>query len=99
MSKALKSVVRRLQLEIRICRLVLKDSRSSQPVRLLLWLSLAHALSPMDLVAPDFFALLGEVDDPIIIPALFIAVLNLIPQEVIEDCRVEVIKADQIAWS
>lgn len=46
----------------------------------------------MDLVAPDFFALLGEVDDPIIIPSLFIAVLNLIPQEVIEDCRVEVIK-------
>ena len=98
MPKVLKSAAHRLQVEIRICRLVLKDSRAPGPARLLLWLALAHALSPIDLV-PDFVPLLGQLDDLIIVPALLIAALKLIPKEVIEDCRAEAIVADQIARS
>ena len=98
MSKALKSAAYRLQVEIRICRLVLRDSRAPRPAKLLLWLALAHALSPIDLV-PDFVPLLGQLDDLIIVPALLIAALKLIPKEVIEDCRAEAIVADQIARS
>ncbi|MEO6825116.1 MAG: DUF1232 domain-containing protein [Nitrosospira sp.] len=96
MPKGLKLAAHRLQLEIRICRLVLKDSRTPRPARLLLWLALAHALSPMDLV-PDFFPLLGQVDDLIIVPTLLIAALKLVPKEVIEDCRTEAMKAGRTA--
>ncbi len=98
MSKALKSAAHRLQVEISICRLVLKDSRASRPAKLLLWLALAHALSPIDLV-PDFIPLLGQLDDLIIVPALLIAALKLIPKEAIEDCRAKAIMADQTARS
>jgi uncharacterized membrane protein YkvA (DUF1232 family) len=98
MSKPLKSAAHRLQLEIRICRLVLKDSRTSGPAKLALWLALAHALSPMNLV-PDFFPLLGQVDDLIIVPMLLLAALKLIPKEVIEDCRTEAMRADRTARS
>ncbi len=94
MSKAPKLAAHRLQLEIRICRLVLKDSRAPRPAKLLLWVALAHALSPMDLV-PDFIPLLGQLDDLIIVPALLIAALELIPKEVIEDCRAQAMMADQ----
>ena len=98
MSKALKSAAHRLQVEIRICRLVLKDSRAPRPAKLLLWLALAHALSPIDLV-PDFIPLLGQLDDLIIVPAFLIAALKLIPKEVIEDCRAKAVMADQTARS
>ena len=98
MSKPLKSAAHRLQLEIRICRLVLKDSRTSGPAKLALWLALAHALSPMDLV-PDFFPLLCQVDDLIIVPMLLLAALKLIPKEVIEDCRMQATMADGTSQS
>jgi uncharacterized membrane protein YkvA (DUF1232 family) len=96
MSKALKLAAHRLQLEIRICRLVLKDSRAPWLAKWLLGLALAYALSPIDLVS-DFIPLLGQLDDLIIVPALLILALKLIPKGVIEDCRAQAMMTDELS--
>lgn len=96
MLEMLKSIGDRLQIEIRIFRLVLKDERTPQLPKCLLGLALAYALSPLDLI-PDFIPILGQLDDLIIAPALLILALKLIPQEIMDDCRARVISDETIA--
>jgi uncharacterized membrane protein YkvA (DUF1232 family) len=94
MSRTLKSAAYRLELEIRICRLVLKDGRASRLAKWLLGLALAYALSPINLIS-DLIPFLGQLDDLIIVPALLILTLKLIPKEVIEDCRAQTMMTDR----
>lgn len=96
MFEILKPAVDRLQVEIRIFRLVLKDSRTPLLAKWLLGLALAYALSPLDLI-PDFFPVLGQLDDLIIVPALLILALKLVPKKVLEDCRAKVVKDETIS--
>ncbi|OJY12129.1 MAG: hypothetical protein BGO99_02825 [Nitrosospira sp. 56-18] len=96
MFEMLRSIGDRLQIEIRIFRLVLKDERTPQLSKCLLGLALAYALSPLDLI-PDFIPILGQLDDLIIAPALLILALKLIPQEIVDDCRAKVMADEMIA--
>ena len=96
MFEILKPAVDRLQIEILIFRLVLKDSRTPQLPKLLRGLALAYALSPIDFI-PDFIPILGQVDDLIIVPTLLILALKLIPKEVLEDCRAKVVEDEKIS--
>jgi uncharacterized membrane protein YkvA (DUF1232 family) len=94
MFEGLKSATRRLKLEIRVYQLVLKDRRVPRLGKWLLWLALAYALSPIDLI-PDFIPILGQLDDLIIVPVLLILALKLIPNEVIKDCRAQAPMTDR----
>lgn len=49
-------------------------------------LTLAYALSPIDLI-PDFIPVLGYIDDLVIIPALISLSIKLIPDDVMHDAR------------
>jgi uncharacterized membrane protein YkvA (DUF1232 family) len=82
----LKSISRSFKREVKVYRLVLKDSRTPRPAKLLLGLAIGYLFLPFDVV-PDFIPVLGQLDDVIIVPALAIMALKMIPREVIEDCR------------
>jgi uncharacterized membrane protein YkvA (DUF1232 family) len=49
-------------------------------------LVVAYALSPIDLI-PDFIPVLGYVDDLLLLPALVWLAVQLLPSDVLADCR------------
>lgn len=61
------------------------DPRVSKKAKLIVLLTLAYALSPIDLI-PDFIPILGLLDDLIIIPLGIYLAIKLIPKEVLNDC-------------
>jgi uncharacterized membrane protein YkvA (DUF1232 family) len=56
--------------------------------KLLAVLTVAYALSPVDLI-PDFIPVLGYLDDLLILPALAALTIKLIPSDIMEECRRE----------
>ncbi len=66
-----KSVARYLKYKIKVCQLVLKDSRTPKLAKVLLGIAVAYIPFPFGFI---------------ISPALIIMALRLIPKEVIEYC-------------
>lgn len=54
--------------------------------KLLAWLVVAYALSPIDLV-PDFIPVLGYLDDVILLPAMVWLAVRCVPAPVLSECR------------
>lgn len=48
--------------------------------------AVGYALSPIDLI-PDFFPVLGYLDDLILVPALIWLAMRMVPTAVLTDCR------------
>ncbi|WP_331371347.1 YkvA family protein [Sinorhizobium chiapasense] len=59
----------------------------------------AYALSPVDLI-PDFIPVLGYLDDLVIVPLGIIAVIRLIPDDVLAHLRIEAAKRTErpVSW-
>lgn len=66
--------------------LAYRDPRTPWYARAGVWLVLAYALSPLDLI-PDFVPVLGYLDDVILLPLGIVLVLRLIPAAVWTDSR------------
>ena len=66
--------------------LALKDGRTPVIAKILAGITVAYALSPVDLI-PDFVPVLGYLDDVLLLPALIVLTVKLIPAEVLSDCR------------
>lgn len=62
------------------------DRRTPAPAKLVAGLTVAYALSPIDLL-PDFIPALGLLDDLLIVPAGAALALRLIPPAIMEECR------------
>lgn len=62
-----------------------RDPRVSKKAKLIVLITLAYALSPIDLI-PDFIPVLGLLDDLILIPLGIYLAIKLIPKEVLNDC-------------
>lgn len=56
--------------------------------RALCVLTVAYALSPIDLI-PDFIPVLGFLDDAILLPAMIWLAVRLLPAKVIDTCRLQ----------
>lgn len=76
-----KKVVDNSKKYIELCRLLYKDPRTPRIAKILLWITIGYALSPIDLI-PDFIPVIGYLDDIIILPVLLYLAIKSIPEDV-----------------
>lgn len=91
MLERLKVLGKKVKKEVEVYQSVLKDKDTPKIARIFLGIAIAYALSPIDLI-PDFIPVVGYLDDAIILPILFLVAIKLIPKEVIEKHREQLIK-------
>lgn len=77
----LKERAKKLKSDIPAVFLSLKDKDTPILAKFLAGLTVAYALSPIDLV-PDFIPVLGFLDDVIILPFFVAMTIKLIPKDV-----------------
>ena len=82
----LKERARKLKTDIPALFLALKDKETPVLAKVLAGITVAYALSPIDLV-PDFIPVLGYIDDIILLPMLIVATIKFIPKNVLDRCR------------
>ena len=82
----LKSRAKELKRDILALYFACRDPRLTYLPKIFIILTVAYALSPIDLI-PDFIPILGYLDDLIILPILISLSIRLIPQEIMTECR------------
>lgn len=82
----LKTRARALKREVVAVYLAAKDPRTPWYAKGLVFLIVAYALSPIDLI-PDFVPVLGYLDDLIIIPSGIWLAIRMVPPEVLSEAR------------
>ena len=82
----LKERAAKLKTEIPALFLALKDDETPRCAKILAWITVAYALSPIDLI-PDFVPVLGYLDDLLLLPALAAWTIRLIPPHVMARSR------------
>lgn len=82
----LKASARALKREVLAVYLAAKDPRTPWYAKGLIFLIVAYALSPIDLI-PDFIPVLGYLDDLILIPAGIWLAIRMVPPEVLVEAR------------
>lgn len=82
----LKERAKQLKTEIPAIFLALKNENTPLSAKIMAFITIVYALSPIDLI-PDFIPVLGYLDDALILPALVAITIKLIPSAVLEECR------------
>ncbi len=77
----LKERAARLKTDIPAVYLALKSKDTPVLAKMTAALTVAYALSPIDLI-PDFIPVLGYLDDLLVLPALVALTIRLIPPEI-----------------
>jgi uncharacterized membrane protein YkvA (DUF1232 family) len=84
--RILKQKAKELKTEIYALYLVYKDPRVPWYKKAFIFIIIAYAINPLDLI-PDFIPVLGYLDDLIIIPLGIYLALKMIPKEILKECR------------
>lgn len=84
----LKEKARQLKSDIPAVFIALKDKDIPVLAKLLAGITIAYALSPIDLI-PDFIPVLGYLDDVILLPVLVGLTVKCIPKEIWDRSRNE----------
>lgn len=79
---------KQLKTDVPAVFLALKDKRTPWYAKLFAALTVAYALSPIDLI-PDFIPVIGYLDDLLILPLLVALTVKFIPGEVFAAYREE----------
>lgn len=82
----LKAGTRRLKTDIPALFLALKDKNTPVLAKIFAGITVAYALSPIDLI-PDFIPVLGYLDDVILLPLLVAVTVRFIPAKALEEKR------------
>ena len=88
MDMNLKERAKKLKSDIPALALALKDANTPILAKILAGITVAYALSPIDLI-PDFIPVLGYLDDVILLPLLAAATIKLIPPAVFDKYRTQ----------
>ena len=84
----LKERAKKLKYDVPAVFIALKKKETPIMAKILAGITVAYALSPIDLI-PDFIPVLGYLDDVILLPALIALTIKLLPKDVFETCRME----------
>ena len=84
----LKERAKKLKIDIPTIYIALKKKETPVVAKILAIITVCYALSPIDLI-PDFIPVLGYLDDIILLPILIAITIKLIPQDIINKCRLE----------
>ena len=82
----LKEKAKKLKTDIPAIFLALKDNETPIFAKILAGITVAYALSPIDLI-PDIIPVFGYLDDVILLPMLVTLTIKFIPQDVLEKNR------------
>ena len=82
----LRARAKQLKTDVPAVFLALKHPKTPPAAKLLAALTVAYALSPIDLI-PDFIPVLGYLDDVLLLPALIACTARLVPAPVLAECR------------
>ena len=82
-----KQKSRHLKIEIYALYLAYRDPRVPWYAKAFVALVVGYAFSPIDLI-PDFIPVLGYLDDLVLIPLGVAIALKMIPEKIMEDCRI-----------
>lgn len=84
----LKERAKKLKTDIPAVFIALKHPKTPWYAKVMAALTVAYALSPIDLV-PDFVPVLGYLDDVLILPAMVVLTVKFIPKEVYRECQIQ----------
>ena len=84
----LKERARKLKQDVPAVFLALKGRDTPLLAKILAGVTVAYALSPIDLI-PDFVPVLGYLDDVLLLPALIALTVKQIPNKVWVRCQAE----------
>ena len=84
----LKERAAKLKTDLPALFLALKDRETPVLAKVFAGITVAYALSPIDLI-PDFIPVLGVLDDVVLLPFLIAITVKLIPAPVLERYRVQ----------
>ena len=73
---------------LRVLVYALSDERTPLLSKILISITIAYALSPLDLI-PDFIPILGLLDDLLIVPLGIFLAIKLIPHSLFQELRKE----------
>lgn len=81
-----KARAKELKREVYALYLCSRHPRTPLFAKLFAVLIVGYALSPIDLI-PDFVPVLGYLDDLVLIPAGIALLIQMIPRDVLQECR------------
>ncbi|MBQ8383258.1 MAG: DUF1232 domain-containing protein [Clostridia bacterium] len=85
---SLKERAKKLKTDVPAVFLTLRKRETPWYAKGMAALTVAYALSPIDLI-PDFIPVLGYLDDVLLLPGMIALTVKLIPKEVYRICQAE----------
>ena len=92
--KYIKEIMDNAKKYTQLCKLLYADTRTPKIAKILLWIAIIYALSPIDLI-PDFIPVIGYLDDIVIIPALLYLAIKSMPKEVYTENYNQIFKKNE----
>ncbi len=81
----LRERAQKLKTDIPAVFIAVKKKETPAGAKIIARLTVAYALSPIDLI-PDFIPVLGYIDDIVLLPALVALTIRMIPSDVFDTC-------------